>query len=177
MKLADIYHNRIIETLDKPLPYTQISPTKFSIQLDDSNKLDIVFVVSTIVGFKCVGMLLINPNAANKTKTTNYFNGPGAIRVFSTIIELLSKIQFDLLMFVPDDTEVDVEETKMRLYMTIAKKVERMGKIVNLGFVKIPEYDKPIIVGGHGGKASSLTDKQLELIVKEFGIRKVTGRL
>ena len=173
MKLSEIY-NRINETLDgKPLAYKKVSNTQFNVFLDGNNTIQVRLYHKTIESFSCISVLFVNPNSADPFALTNYFNGPGAVRIFTTIVDIIEPYNPDIIAFIPVGTDIEVENKKAKLYRVIAHKLQLMGKITGLEEINLNEFDKPIFVGLRG-KASSLDYQHVEDVVKQFGISKFT---
>lgn len=169
MKLTDIYDTRLDETLDNPLPFIKVTKTRYEIPLSDTEKLFVLLHGDVVDGYKCISVLFVNPNSVNPTAVTNFFNGPSAIRIFSTVVAILDPIQYDLVVFIPDDITVEVEKRKTKLYGLILKKLERLGKISYSQIINVDNFDKPVLVGV---RKVMLDDNMLKKIVTDFGVSK-----
>ena len=174
MKLIDVYSSTLQESMDNPFPYRKVSNTRYVIDLPNNENILVVLYQKQIEQYNCLSVLFVNPNSPNPTALTNFFNSPEALRVFASIIEILESIKSDLIFFTPDDIEVEVENRKLRVYQTILKKMERLGKILSSEVVNIEEFDKPILIGIRvGSNASSINNKTLIEIAKLLGISKM----
>ena len=171
MKLNDIL-NRVDETLDgPPLKFNKVSNTLFVIDLDGDNKIEVRLFHKTIQQLNCISVLFSSPQNTDPFQLTNFFNGPGAIRIFTTISTILEPHDPDIVVFIPVGTDVEIENKKTKLYRVVMRKLQLMGKINGVEEVKLEEYDKPIFIGTRK-KASSLPIDTLSDIVKQFGISK-----
>lgn len=170
MKLAEIYDNHLHESLDKPLPYIKINANRYKIELSITESIEVYIYEKTIQRYDCVSVVFLNPND-DKVQLTNFFNGPEAIRVLSTIIDIFKTIEFDILVMIPDDIIVKVENRKNRLYNTVLFRMLRLGRICGRESISYPEFSKPVLVGLHRDGCSLSTD-EIAMIVKRFGIDK-----
>lgn len=169
MKLGDIY---LSETLDSPLPFRKISDTRYDIDIGQDEIVRVILERHVVKGLACLSILFINPNSKAPTQVTNFFQGPSAVRIFSTIVSILDPLNFDLVLFTPDDIDVDVEGKKYNLYQVVLRRLIRLGKLVAVENIIIDEYDKPILVGLRG-QGSALTSPEIKNIVKQVGFAKI----
>lgn len=170
MKLAEIFDNHLHESLDKPLPYIKINSSKYKIELSDTEEIDILLHQKTIQKYDCVSVLFRNPKD-KEMKLTNFFNGPKAIRVLSTIIDIFKTIEFDILVLIPDDIDIEVEDIKTRLYNTVFTRMTQLGRMGRSESIQFPEFSKPILIGLQGD-GTHLSNDEIAQIVKRFGIDK-----
>lgn len=169
MKLVDIYTSTINETLNAPLSYKKVSETRYQVDLNNEEKLFVILNKQKINNFECLTILFVNPNSNNPTAITNFFNGPSAVRIFSTIVAILEPIQFDIIIFTPDDINVEIESKKTNLYKVILKKLERLGKISGSEILNIENFNKPVLVGLKSARGLGLNNNELNEIVRQFG--------
>lgn len=170
MKIQDVY-NSINETLDNPLPFTKLSPTRYVIELGQERLL-VVLYSAKVDQYNCLAVSFVNPNSDTPMAMTNYFNGPGAVRVLSTVVSIVDQVGFDVVIFTPDDIDVLIENKKVRLYRIILNKMQRLGKISSHEQLTLPEFDKPILVGMRKVVIDLPT---LMGLVKQVGVQKITN--
>lgn len=139
MRIWDIY-TRINETLDshKPLPYVQQDPTSWLINLGSNKSLVVEANLKVINSINVVAVAFFeadsfgNPNPVNML--TGAFNNAGAIRVFSTIIHIVSSLpKKDIIVCVPDDALLEIEGKKMNLYKMILRRLQRSRVLIRIG--------------------------------------------
>ena len=171
MKLHNIF-NRVDETLNgPPLKFNKISNTLFVINLDMDNTIEVRLLHKVIQQLKCTSILFSSPKNKDPFELTKFFNGPGAIRIFTTISTIVEPYDPDVVVFIPIGTDVEVENKKTKLYRVVMRKLQLMGKLNGIEELQLDEYDKPIFVGTRK-KASSLSTETLSDVVKQFGISK-----
>lgn len=169
MKLEHIYATTLHETLDSPLPFAKLSDTRYVIDLE-GEKIFVVLFSNLIGRYKCLAVSFVNPNSANPMAITNFFNGPTAVRIFSTVVAIVDQVPFDIIVFTPDDITVEIRDKKLRLYQTILKKLERIGKVSSTEKIMIDGFDLPILVGIRNVIIDQVT---LGEVITQFGIRKM----
>ena len=178
MRLWDIY-NRIDETLDshKPLPFKQLTSSTWLVNLRNTALL-VEANLKVINGINVVAVsffeadLFGNPNLANML--TNAFNNAGAIRVFSTIIHIISALpKKDIIVCIPDDVSLDVEGRKMNLYKIILRRLQRSKILIRIGEIKGDAPDEMLLYAiPPGSPVLRYTQKEIEELLKNFAEEK-----
>ena len=171
MKITDIY--LVSETLDAPLNYQQIGNGRYIIDVADNNKLIVSVITREVQNLKLMSVLFRDPNS-EQTKLTNLFKEINPIRVFSTILKIVSSIpNVDIIMFMPDDIEIAIEHKKLRLYQLIVSRMVKQNKLISSGTLDINGLS--VIYGIlPTSQANYLTDEQIKSIAIDFGIEKQT---
>ena len=166
MRIEDIY-NKIDETLDSPLPYKQIGSGRYLIDITSQDNLIVNIRTADIDGYRLLTILFRDPNS-DQTQLTRAFNTPGAVRVFSTIISLIQSIpKIDIVVFIPDDINVDISNKKANLYSVIMNKLYRDHKLISYGHIDSVQYGiMPKSI------ANNLTDNELATLFKKFAASK-----
>lgn len=168
MKIEDIY-KKLDETLDRPLPYKQTGSGRYLIDINDQDKLIVNIRTANIDGYYLLTILFRDPNS-DQTQLTHAFNTPGAVRVFSTIISIIQSIpNIDIVVFIPDDIEIDISNKKVKLYKTIMNKLYREHKLISTGQIESVQYG--VIPNS---PANRLTDDELAVLFKKFAASKNT---
>lgn len=169
MKLTDIY--KIDETLDKPLSYKQIGNGRYLIEIDDNHHIVVNLITRDVKNFKLMSVLFRNPDF-EQTELTNLFREINPVRVFSTISEIVFSIpNIDIIMFLADDIQVEIENKKLKLYQIIASRLVRQNKLVSTGIINVRGIR--VLYGiMPKSKANYLTDDQLIDLALDFGIAK-----
>lgn len=169
MKITDIY--KIDETLDNPLPYKEIGNGRYLIEIDNNHRIVVNLITREVENFKLMSVLFRNPDF-DQTTLTHLFKETNPIRVFSTISNIvLSVPNIDIIMFLADDIQVEIENKKLKLYQIITGRLVRQNKIVSTGTLDVRGIQ--VLYGiMPKSNANYLTDDQLIDLAIEFGIAK-----
>ena len=169
--LANLFAHRINESFDNPFPYTKISNSSFEI---DAEGIPIKLILTPyrhknlFYDISCLGVKIANPEALGDENDSNVTNkhGAKALRIFASIIEIISQIDFNLLYCFSSDDDIEIEGKKFRLYMTIFRKMQLLGKVNSVRNIRIDGIDNVIIVGERG--MAKLTDENIESVLNSF---------
>lgn len=169
MKLADVYNKSINESLDsRPYPIYKRSNTTYNIDADGTT-IQVILNGLEIDRVNCLSLKFVNPlDTANTMNATGRHNNRPPLRVFSTIVHLINPVDFNLLICVAEDTNIDIEKKKGNLYRVIFTKLMRERKIHNFHTLNIEQFDKPILVAERN---ISLPAERIEEIVVEFAYK------
>jgi len=163
MKVEELYR-KLNETLDTPLPYRQTGSGRYLVDVNNNDKLIVNIRTATVDGYRLLTILFRDPNS-DQTQLTGAFNSPKAVRVFSTVIGIIQAVpNVDIVVFIPDDIEIEVSDKKAKLYKIIMNKLYREHKLISFGQINSVQYGiMP------KSKTNMLTDTQLAELFKKFG--------
>jgi hypothetical protein len=173
MKLADLF-NRLDETLDKPLSYTHVNQHSYEITLPSGDTLKVMVYERNALGYKCASILFMDPTEKEPYELTNKA-GNASVRVLSTIMAIIDKLDYDMLIILPSDIKVEISQKKLRLYRSIATKMQMSGKLAYFEVINIDEMNDPILVGIRSGSKAArhnLPPDQIAEVLYEFGYTK-----
>ena len=131
---VSIIKKLLIESLDRPFPYTKISPSTWEIDVPNKGKLIVSIDQRAINGYDMAHISFNVPNpTGGQPQLTNWFSGTGATGVFAAVIEIAKKYSgIDLMIFVPSDAIVSIQNRKARLYMMMLNRMKTENYLVRI---------------------------------------------
>ena len=138
MKIHEIT-KLFFESLDRPFPYTQISPSTWEITVPNIGSLIVTLDCRNINGYTIAHISFNVPNSGGgKPQLTDWFSNSGATGVFAAVIEIVKQYkEIDLMIFVPDDLVAKIHNKKVRLYMMMLNRMKRENYLV-----RVEQYDQ-----------------------------------
>ena len=124
----------MLESLDRPFPYKQISHSTWEINIPDKGKLIVTIDQRDIKGYTIAHISFDVPNSqGGSPQLTNWFKDSGATGVFAAVIEIAKKYSgIDLMIFVPMDAVVMVRGIKARLYLMMLNRMKKENHLIRV---------------------------------------------
>lgn len=169
--LSEIYNVR--ESFDGDrYPTTKISKTITDINADGVT-LRVFLNRFRINNVNCMSVKFVDPHVSKEegSNVTNHHKR-NPIRIFTTIAHLIKQHDFNVLLCVADNVDINVEDRKHNLYNVMFRRFERLGEIHTVQSITLPHYEKQIITGQ---RKISLNNQQLQHLVVEFANRALSS--
>jgi hypothetical protein len=168
MKFTEIY--RFNESLNNPFPYKEISNSSWVIDTGTSADLVVRMELQNVDGY-LIAHISFNTSSpkVGKPELTNVFDGGGASRVFASIIDILQTQKgIDLLIFVPDDIDVNVAGKKSRLYKVIMRRLLASNVLVRHEEFPISPKETLLVAFPAGSKLWDKQNTEILKLLEEF---------
>lgn len=137
MKIQKLLLHEVLET---GFDINKISPSVWSIDVPPGAiepnsvhggtelKIRVDVRTDTVDGYRIIEVSFGVPGT-QKTKLENIFEKTGVFKLLKSIIDIVETYGADIILFIPNDTEVDIGEKKARIYRTVAHRMRQIGLV------------------------------------------------
>ncbi len=170
------YHeilSSLFESLDTPFPSSRISPSTWEISIPNKGSLVVSVEQRKVNNFEIAHISFNVPNPhPGQPQLTGWFQDSGATGVFAAVIKIIGQYHLDLIIFVPDDTDIEIKNKKVRLYLMMMNRMKKNNSLVRVEQIMIPTGEVLQLGFPSGSKLWNVPNSDIESLLVDFLVSK-----
>jgi hypothetical protein len=167
------------EVMESGFPFRKLSPTSWAVTVPGSSTntgSEVTVVVDTphqTIGDTVFMELSFRIPGSTSVHLEDIFKGTAVFKLFNSIVEITEQCSADIIVFIPNDMEVQASSKKARVYMAVMRRMKTRGLLARIEEVVDPSGHVFQFCFPSTSKALLFDNSELQQIAVEYFSSKV----